>query len=157
MPVVYRNAEVAEAEAILEFWARAAEDADRPPDSPDAIRRLIHRDPTALILAIHTAVPTPSEDVQAGSGEGAGGTIVGSIIAGWDGWRCHLYRLAVDPAHRRQGIGRELITRAEALLKSYGGTRADAMVHDANTQAHPSWRTAGYTPQPTWSRWTHPL
>lgn len=146
MPVVYRNAELAEAEAVLDFWSRAAEDADRPPDSADAVRRLITRDPAALILALHNN-PADKDDAR----------IVGTIIAGWDGWRCHLYRLAVDPAHRRQGIGRELIARAEALLKSYGGTRADAMVLDTNTDAHPSWKSAGYTPQSTWSRWTHPL
>ena len=35
--------------------------------------------------------------------------IVGSVIAGWDGWRCHLYRLAVAPARRREGIGRALL------------------------------------------------
>ncbi|WP_328989558.1 GNAT family N-acetyltransferase [Kribbella sp. NBC_01245] len=146
MPLVYRSAEVAEAEAVLEFWSRAAEDADRPPDSADAVRRLITRDPAALILALHN-----------NPGDKDGARIVGTIIAGWDGWRCHLYRLAVDPAHRRQGLGRELIACAEALLKSYGGTRADAMVLDTNTDAHPSWKSAGYTPQSTWSRWTHPL
>lgn len=146
MPVVYRNAELAEAEAVLDFWSRAAEDADRPPDSADAVRRLITRDPAALLLALHN---NPTDKGESG--------IVGTIVAGWDGWRCHLYRLAVDPAHRRQGIGRELITRAETLLKSYGGTRADAMVLDTNTDAHPSWKSAGYTPQSTWSRWTHPL
>lgn len=156
MPVVYRNAELAEAEAVLDFWSRAAEDADRPPDSADAVRRLITRDPAALILALHNDSAQKGDLVKDASDKGSE-RIVGTIVAGWDGWRSHLYRLAVDPAHRRQGIGRELIARAEALLKSYGGTRADAMVLDTNTDAHPSWKSAGYTPQSTWSRWTHPL
>ena len=29
------------------------------------------------------------------------GAIVGALIAAWDGWRGNMYRLAVDPAHRR--------------------------------------------------------
>jgi len=98
---------------------------------------LIARDPEALILA----VDDDTDD-----------TVVGSIIVGWDGWRCHLYRLAVAPTHRRQGIGRELVARAEARFTSYGGTRADAMVLDDNAQAHRVWANAGYALQPEWSR-----
>lgn len=137
--VGYRNATPADVDAVLAFWATAAEDSHRPPDSADAVRRLIDRDPEALILASD------------------GETVVGSVIVGWDGWRCHLYRLAVAPTHRRQGIGRELVARAEARFTSYGGTRADAMVLDDNAQAHRVWATAGYALQPEWSRWVKPL
>ena len=145
--ITYRPATPAEAVAVLAFWATAAEDADRPSDSPDAVLRLIERDPEALILAV---------DNDSG-GDGAGAQIVGSIIVGWDGWRCHLYRLAVAPTHRRRGIGKALIALAEQRFAAYGGTRADAMVLDANTAAHPTWTTAGYHPQPNWSRWVKPL
>ncbi|TDU89697.1 ribosomal protein S18 acetylase RimI-like enzyme [Kribbella voronezhensis] len=145
--ITYRPATPAEAPAVLSFWATAAEDADRPPDSPDAVLRLIARDPEALILA----VDNNSAD------NGSGDLIVGSIIVGWDGWRCHLYRLAVAPTHRRRGIGRTLISLAEQRFTTYGGTRADAMVLDTNTTAHPTWQTAGYIPQPNWSRWVKPL
>jgi len=139
----YRPATAAEATAVLEFWATAAEDADRPPDSPDAVLRLIERDPEALVLALDN--------------DFAGAPIVGSVIVGWDGWRCHLYRLAVAPTHRRRGIARTLISLAEQRFAAYGGTRADAMVLDQNTAAHPAWSTAGYAPQPNWSRWVKHL
>jgi len=49
--VGYRNATPADVDAVLAFWATAAEDSHRPPDSADAVRRLIDRDPEALILA----------------------------------------------------------------------------------------------------------
>jgi ribosomal protein S18 acetylase RimI-like enzyme len=137
--IAYRNAVAADADDVMKFWASAAEDSHRPPDSSEAVLRLIERDPAALILALDNDV------------------VVGSIIAGWDGWRCHLYRLAVAPTHRRRGIGRELVALAEARLTSYGGTRADAMVLDDNTQAHRTWTTAGYARQPEWSRWVKPL
>jgi len=125
--------------AVLAFWARAAEDSDRPEDSAEAVRRLILRDPDALLLAVE------------------GGAVVGSVVAGWDGWRCHLYRLAVDPAHRRQGIGRLLIEAAERRFQDLGGTRADAMVLDDNELAHAAWRANGYARQPRWSRWVKPI
>ena len=143
MMVAYRNASAADIDAVLTFWATAAEDSHRPPDSADAVRRLIERDPEALILAVDDNTD--------------GDTVVGSIIVGWDGWRCHLYRLAVAPTHRRQGIGRDLVDRAEARFMTYGGTRADAMVLDDNALAHGVWSTAGYAPQPEWSRWVKAL
>ena len=34
--------------------------------------------------------------------------IVGTVIAGWDGWRGSIYRLVVAPSHRRAGLGRRL-------------------------------------------------
>ena len=79
------------------------------------------------------------------------------MIAGWDGWRCHLYRLAVHPDHRRRGIARAMLEAAERRFVSAGGHRADAMVLDTNELAHPAWQTAGYAPQPVWSRWVKPL
>ena len=65
--------------------------------------------------------------------------------------------VAVAPTHRRRGIARKLIAFAESRFTEYGGTRADAMVLDTNTEAHAAWRNAGYSPQPNWSRWVKPL
>ncbi|HVX46508.1 MAG TPA: GNAT family N-acetyltransferase [Mycobacteriales bacterium] len=134
-----RAAVAADAPAVLEFWSAAAEDSHRPADSVDAVRRLIARDPDALLLAVD------------------GERIVGSVIAGWDGWRCHIYRLAVDPGRRRQGIGRALIAWAERRFADLGGGRSDAMVLDPNERAHQVWARAGYRRQDEWSRWVKPL
>lgn len=139
MTLTFRSATTRDAADVLRFWAVSAEDAHRPSDSTAAVERLVERDPDALLLALD------------------GDRIVGTVVAGWDGWRCHLYRLAVDPDRRRQGIGRELVARAEARFTSYGGTRADAMVLDDNELAHGAWAAAGYTRQAEWSRWVKPL
>jgi len=135
----FRTAVVADAADVLAFWSQAAEAAHRPSDSAAAVERLVERDPDALLLALD------------------GEEIVGTVVAGWDGWRCHLYRLAVDPDRRRLGIGRELIRRAEARFVALGGTRADAMVLDDNELAHAAWAAAGYARQAEWSRWVKPL
>ena len=124
---------------VLTLWRTAAENKNRPPDSVAALASLHLRDPDALLLAVE-------ED-----------RIVGTIIAGWDGWRCHLYRLAVAPDRRRAGIGRALIAAAEDRFRALGGTRVDAMVLDGNTGAHGVWQANGYTPQDNWSRWIKPL
>ena len=133
--LTYRSAVFTDVDPILRFWKAAAEDSNRPVDSADAVQRVIQRDPEALVLAW------------------AGDVIVGSLVIGWDGWRCHLYRLAVLPEYRRRGIGTALLGRAEERFLAFGGTRADAMVLDGNESAHRLWSRAGYTRQGEWSRW----
>jgi ribosomal protein S18 acetylase RimI-like enzyme len=78
-------------------------------------------------------------------------------VIGWDGWRCHLYRLAVDPGRRRQGIGALLLAEAERQARAYGAIRLDAMVLDGNVLGEAAWRRAGYARQAEWSRWVKPL
>lgn len=146
MTFTFRTAGADDVAAVLAFWATAAEDAHRPADSARAVSALVARDPDALLLAL---------DGDAAGTDGC--PIVGTVIAGWDGWRCHLYRLAVAPSRRRQGLGAELIRRAEARLAALGGTRADAMVLAENAMAHRAWRAAGYAPQSEWQRWVKPL
>jgi hypothetical protein len=45
-----RCASSADVDAVLAFWKRAAENAERPADSAEAVTRLIARDPDALLL-----------------------------------------------------------------------------------------------------------
>ncbi len=139
-PFALREATLADIPAVREFWKLAAEDTNRADsDSAPALERLLERDPAALLLA--------DED----------GQIVGSLIIGWDGWRCHLYRFAVHPDRRRRGIGRALLDTAERRFAGFGGHRVDAMVLADNAIAHPAWAAAGYAPQPEWVRWVKPL
>lgn len=130
-----RTATRADVPALIAFWAVAGENDGRPTDTPDAVHRLLERDPDALLVA------TSDE------------RIVGTVIAGWDGWRAHLYRLAVAPDVRRQGVGRRLLARAEARLAELGAGRFDAMVLDGNDLGRAAWVAAGYEVQDDWRRW----
>jgi ribosomal protein S18 acetylase RimI-like enzyme len=140
--LLIRTATTADIKPLLAFWARAAEGTSVS-DDPAGVAGLIARDPDALIIAETAAA--------------AEFTIVGTVIAGFDGWRCHLYRLAVSPAHRRQGIGSALLSAAEERFKILGGRRGDAMVLDRNTLAHDAWSAAGYHREDDWSRWIKPF
>lgn len=82
---------------------------------------------------------------------------MGSVIAGYDGWRCSLYRLAVLPSHRRRGISAALLAAAEQRFLAVGGRRGDAMVLEANEGAHGAWAAAGYHREDHWRRWVKPF
>ncbi|MFD5162551.1 GNAT family N-acetyltransferase [Streptomyces hawaiiensis] len=125
-------------DAVLAFWKVAAEGTSIS-DDRGGVERLVARDPEALILAER------------------GGELTGTVIAGFDGWRCHLYRLAVHPDHRRQGIASALLAAAEQRFVRLGGRRADAMVLTRNETAHRAWDAAGYGPEERWRRWVKPL
>lgn len=133
-----RCATPSDIDAVLRFWREAAEGTSIS-DDHDGVARLVARDPEALLLAE------------------CDGRIAGTAIAGFDGWRCHLYRLAVHPDHRRQGIGSALLAAAEERFVGLGGRRGDAMVLDRNELAHHTWHAAGYALQPQWSRWVKHL
>jgi len=133
-----RGARPDEVDAVLAFWAKAAE-GKSVSDDRAGVLGLIERDPDALLIALD------------------GDRIAGTVIAGFDGWRCHLYRLAVAPDRRREGIGARLIAAAEQRFAGFGGRRADAMVLEHNTSAHHAWSAAGYKRENHWRRWIKPL
>ena len=119
MPLELRPATADDIERVLAFWLDAA--APTSTDSVEALDGLLRRDPGALILAE------------------ADGRIVGSVIAGWDGWRGAIYRLAVGPEHRRRGLGKSLLRAAEERLTGLGGRRVHAIVVEANADAVAFW------------------
>ncbi|KIQ65569.1 GCN5 family acetyltransferase [Kitasatospora griseola] len=133
-----RAARPADIDAVLAFWAEAAEGTSISDDRA-GVARLLESDPRALILAEHD------------------GAILGTVIAGWDGWRCHLYRLAVHPSARRRGIGGALLAAAHTRFEELGGRRSDAMVLEHNELGRSAWRAAGYGREEQWRRWTRPL
>ncbi len=119
---------------VLERWRESA--APTSTDTAGAMTGLFQRDPGALIVA------------------GPPGAIVGSVIAGWDGWRGSIYRLAVAPTHRRRGIGRMLLHAAEERLVALGARRLHAIVAETDAHAVAFWDATEWEHQRAQRRYT---
>jgi ribosomal protein S18 acetylase RimI-like enzyme len=135
----YRFATESDVDSLIAFWSTNGENAGRPVDSSDLVRQLIARDPKALIVA--------PKDQQ----------IKGTVIAGWDGWRGSIYRLAVEDSARRNGLGRHLMKLAELRLAGFGAERVGAMVLEPNQLAHSFYSKLEYSKQDEWRRWVKEL
>ncbi len=70
--------------------------------------------------------------------------IVGTTIAGFDGVRGWVHKVAAHPDYRRQGIAARLMNAAEQGLASHGCTKLNLQVRAGNSQAVAFYAGAGY-------------
>jgi ribosomal protein S18 acetylase RimI-like enzyme len=120
-----RAATLDDVPAVLALWREADAEVTETDDA-SAVEALLSRDPEALLVA--------TDDHR----------IVGSVVAGWDGWRGQLSRLAVHPGARRRGLGTALVRAAEEHLRGLGARRIAAIVVDDHDMALVFWAAAGY-------------
>lgn len=135
MAPTIRAAGPADIPAVLALWQEARTLPGRT-DTPDGLARLLARDPGALLVAE------------------ADGRLVGSVIAAFDGWRGSVYRLAVSPARRRQGLAGRLVAAAEQRLAGLGAIRYQAVVVATDPRATGFWRASGWREQAERLRFT---
>jgi ribosomal protein S18 acetylase RimI-like enzyme len=110
---------------VLELW-RQADATPGVTDTAEDLRRAIAESPAHVLVAE------------------VGGRLVGSIIGVFDGWRGNIYRLAVHPGHRRQGIARALVAEVEERLARQGAKRITALVEKDHPWAMSFWEAVGY-------------
>lgn len=124
--ITIRRCRHGDARAVLELWTQARSGHASTADRLGDVERLITDSPAALLVA--------ERDDE----------IVGALIAGWDGWRGNMYRLAVREGHRREGIGIALTRAGEEYLRSCGARRVTALVAFGDDAAGAFWDSAGY-------------
>lgn len=98
----------------------------RPSDAPEHIARYLERNPGLSFVARD------------------GDRLVGTVLCGHDGRRGYLQHLAVDRAYRRQGIGRALVERVLAALRSININKCHLFVIKENAPAVDFWRRIGW-------------
>jgi ribosomal protein S18 acetylase RimI-like enzyme len=72
------------------------------------------------------------------------GTIVGAVIAGFDGVRGWIYHLAVAPEHRRHGFATALVRAAEQGLRDLGCPKVNLQMRATNQEVVAFYRSVGY-------------
>lgn len=77
------------------------------------------------------------------------GEFVGTLLCGHDGRRGILRHLAVDRAHRRQGIAQRLVREGLAALAGEGITRCNLAVLTVNAEGQRFWERQGFSLHPT--------
>src|SRR5258707_8253494 len=108
--VTIRPCRVDECVEVLDVWRRSAT-LPSVSDDVESVRRVVAAGPGTLLVAE------------------ADGAMVGTIIAGWDGWRGSIYRLAVVPEQQRRGVARALVEAAVQWPRAHGAPRVGAYTH----------------------------
>lgn len=126
-PLVLRTFAWDDLPAVLALWSRAGPGIDLgESDSPDELRRKWDHDPDLFVVAESRA------------------EIVGAVLGGYDGRRGFVYHLAVDPAHRRRGLGRLLMSELEGRLAGRGCRKSYLLVTPDNPEAVDFYRRIGW-------------
>jgi len=132
MSVQIRPFDVADTEDVVSLWQETG--LTRPWNNPyQDIRRKLAVQPELFLVAVDA------------------GTVVGTVMAGYDGHRGWLYYLASSPARRGEGIGRTLVETVEQLLIEMGCPKVQLMVRTENVEVHEFYASLGFEPFETWN------
>ena len=124
---VVRHAQVNDAPAVLELWARARSDHAVTSDRAEDIERLLNDTPSGLFVA-----------------EADDGEIVGVLIAGWDGWRETCTGSPCIRTIAGTGSGGGSSMPARSICGGLARARVTALVGYDDPVAAAFWDAAGY-------------
>jgi ribosomal protein S18 acetylase RimI-like enzyme len=114
-------------EAVYELWKSMEKGVHvGRSDTLPEIGKKIARDPDLFLVA----------EVQ--------GTIIGSVIGGYDGRRGLIYHLAVSASFRGKGIGSCLMEEVESRLRAKGCLKCYLLVVEGNTEAEKYYQQRGW-------------
>lgn len=122
-----RTFDRADTDAVIALWTEAG--LVRPWNDPRLdIERKLSVQPELFRVAI-----APSS-----------GTVIGSVMAGYDGHRGWLYYVASARSHREQGVATALVADAERRLLDMGCPKVQLMVREDNEAVLGFYETLGY-------------
>ena len=112
-------------QALIDLWQRVF------PDDPP------HNDPSQVISAKRAVDDLIFVALEEDS-------IVGAVMAGYDGHRGWLYAVAVDHPHRRHGIARRLVAHTLDALRQLGCIKVNLQIRSDNAQVVAFYESLGF-------------
>ncbi|WP_311030126.1 GNAT family acetyltransferase [Mesorhizobium koreense] len=77
-----------------------------------------------------------------------GNHVIGSVMAGYEGHRGWISRIAVLSSHRNRGVGRDLLVEAERRLAALGCAKVNLQVVESNSDTVQFYERSGYRIEP---------
>ena len=127
MKPVIQPMTAADYDQTLALWQEVEGVGLSSADSREQIERYLKRNPGQSLLAWKAE------------------SLVGAVLCGHDGRRGYIHHLAVRPGHRRQGIGRLLVSRCLTALAAEGIEKCHLFVFSQNEAAIKFWQAVGFT------------
>lgn len=115
--------------AVRNLWLQSPELVIADSDSPEGMTRFLERNPGLSFIALD------------------GTDVVGAVLCGHDGRRGYIDQLVVRQSHRRQGIGRSLVSRCIYNLMRIGIRKWHLFVDEENQGAIEFWQRLGFSPR----------
>ena len=113
-------------DAVIELWKQC--ELTHPSNDPRKdIQRKLTTQPELFLVGI------------------AGGTVVATVMGGYDGHRGWVNYLAVAPGHRSKGYGRLLMRHVEERLVAMGCPKLNLQVRATNQAVLEFYRKLGYS------------
>lgn len=116
----------AHTDAVIDLWQMAGLTHSNNKPSLD-IQRKLNDSPWGFLVAFE------------------GDSIIGSVMAGYDGHRGWINYLVCHPNHRRRGVGKALMTEARNLLLKRGCPKINLQVRAGNESAVKFYESIGYS------------
>jgi ribosomal protein S18 acetylase RimI-like enzyme len=111
---------------VLALWLRVFDDDPQHNDGVAMLERKQQVQPELFLVAERA------------------GRVVGSVMAGYDGVRGWVHRLAVEPGSRRRGIGALLMQEAERRLAAVGCPKLNLQIRGGNAAVEAFYQRLGY-------------
>jgi len=131
--MVYRVFLPSDYDAAYSLWGATEGIGLSEADARTNIERFLQHNPGMSFVAV---------DGEASAG--AGGALAGAALCGYDGRRGYLHHLAVAPAYRRRGVGRQLVHRCLAALSAAGVRKCHIFVIADNVKGRRFWERTGW-------------
>jgi len=123
--ITIRNLADGEEQQVVALWTAAG--VTRPWNDPLQDIAFARREPHSTLLVAERD-----------------GRIVATVMIGEDGHRGWAYYLAVDPAHQRGGLGRDMMAAAEDWLRRRGVWKLQLLVREDNEAVRKFYEGLGY-------------